>query len=133
MSKRNAQNSEIISFHPLAELFPLLSGQEFAELVEDVKRNGLREPICTLDGKILDGRNRSRAGVEAGIKPKFRELNGDGSPLEFVLSMNLRRRHLNESQRAMVGAKLRPIFEEEARQRELSGKRVNPSANLRLG
>ena len=120
-------------FHPLAKLFPLLVGPEFAELVEDLKRNGLREPIRTLEGKILDGRNRYRACKEAGVKPRFLELNGDGPPLEYVLSVNLRRRHLNESQRAMVGARLKPLFEEEARQRKLSGKRADLSANLRQG
>jgi N6-adenosine-specific RNA methylase IME4 len=56
-------------------------------------------------GKILDGRNRWRACEAAGIKSKLTPFRGD-DPLAFVISSNLHRRHLNESQRAMVGARL---------------------------
>jgi N6-adenosine-specific RNA methylase IME4 len=91
--------------HPLANLFPLLEGTEFEELVVDIKTNGLQEHVTTYEGKILDGRNRYRACIAAGIGPKFNPYIGD-DPLGFVVSRNLHRRHLTESQRAMVAAKL---------------------------
>jgi hypothetical protein len=97
-----------LSFHPLADLFPLIDGAEFAELVADVKAHGVREPIWLLDGKILDGRNRYRAAEAAGVKCPTRPYEG-ADPLAFVVSANLMRRHLNESQRAMVAAKLANI------------------------
>jgi hypothetical protein len=37
--------------------------------------------------------------------PRIEEYSGD-DPLGFVISHNLHRRHMNESQRGMVGAKL---------------------------
>jgi N6-adenosine-specific RNA methylase IME4 len=95
-----------LQFHPLADLFPLVEGAEFEELVADIKAVGRVElPIVIHEGMILDGRNRYRACMAAGIEPNFIPFRGD-DPLGFVISLNLKRRHLDESQRAMVAAKL---------------------------
>ena len=113
----------MLEFHPYADIFPLLEGAAFEELVADVRAHGLREPIVVHEGKILDGRNRWRAGCAAGrlddakgawfsrdvLNDGFREFGseaGEADPLAFVISKNLHRRHLTESQRAMVAARL---------------------------
>jgi hypothetical protein len=41
----------------------------------------------------------------AGVEPTYRPHDGS-DPLTFVLSANLHRRHLDTSQKAMVGAKV---------------------------
>jgi N6-adenosine-specific RNA methylase IME4 len=94
-----------IDFHPLANIFPLVDGDEFNGLVEDIRVHGVREPIWIYDGEILDGRNRYRASEVAGVDCPMREYLGD-DPAAFVVSLNLKRRHLTESQRGMVAAKL---------------------------
>jgi len=94
-----------MEFHPTASIFPLMEGEEFTSLCQDIASNGLIEPIWTYQGLILDGRNRYRACQASGIEPVFRQYPG-GDPLGFVISQNLHRRHLNESQRAMIAARL---------------------------
>jgi N6-adenosine-specific RNA methylase IME4/ParB-like chromosome segregation protein Spo0J len=94
-----------LEFHTLASLFPLLGGTDFDELVADIRAYGLREPIVVYEDKVLDGRNRLRACTAAGVEPTFTAYTGD-DPVAYVVSLNLRRRHLDESQRAMVAAKL---------------------------
>lgn len=95
-------------FHPLAAVFPLLSGAPFDALVEDIQQNGLREPIWQhQDGRIVDGRNRWRACRDLGVDcPSNTFVGSDEQLLAFIVSMNLHRRHLDESQRSMVAARL---------------------------
>ena len=89
--------------HPLCTLFPRLNGNEFQCLVNDIKTNGLKSPIIIYDGMILDGGNRYRACVEAGVEPIFVSFCGD-SIVSFVLSANLHRRHLSPGQQAAIVA-----------------------------
>jgi len=91
--------------HPLADLFPPMTADEMASLVEDIKANGLAQPIVTHEGEILDGRHRYQACLQAGVEPQFTEFRGSDA-LAFVLSANLNRRHLSVAQRAMVAAKI---------------------------
>jgi hypothetical protein len=102
----SAAMSDILTFHPLADIFPLLEGDAFAALVADIVAHGLREPIIVdADGVILDGRNRFRACLEGAVPVCTRVFDGD-DPLAFVISANVHRRHLDESRRAMVATKL---------------------------
>lgn len=120
-----------IPAHPYAGLFPMLSPADGSALRDDISANTQRERIVILDGMILDGRNRQAQlealGLVDGRLPpegddlwitRYRRFNPaqDGDPLAFVLSLNLHRRHLSESQRAMVAAKLESFGHGGARQ-----------------
>ena len=107
-------------FHEISNIFPMMSEPEQKILRDDIKQNGLIEPIWTYEGKIIDGRNRFLACQNTGTVPRFRAWDGSGSLVEFVISLNLHRRHLDDSQRSMVGVKAVPWFEIEAKQRQLA-------------
>lgn len=94
-------------YHDVANIFPLMSGEEFEALKADIAQHGLRESIWLHpDGSIVDGRNRHRACIETNTTPTFRTWDGNGSLVAFVVSMNLHRRHLTSGQRAMAAAKI---------------------------
>jgi hypothetical protein len=91
--------------HPFAALFPELSPEELSLLARDIKERGQLEPIILYHGMILDGRNRYRACQMAGVRPQIEEFNpkvAKRSPEEFVVSRNLRRRHLSVGQKAAI-------------------------------
>lgn len=90
-------------FHPLADMFPLIEGAEFDDLVRSIVENGQREPIITFEDAILDGRNRYRACEAAGVAPIMHPFTGR-DPVCFVIDKNVHRRHLTGSQRAMIAA-----------------------------
>ena len=115
--------------HPLAEMLPSMTVEQFEAFKADVKANGLLMPITTLDGAVLDGRHRLRACDELGIDPRFVQWQGtDEQAAHYVTSMNVHRRNLNKAQLGLVGAKLKAWFALRAKERQLaaletSGKR----------
>jgi hypothetical protein len=100
-----------MDFHPLSNIFPLIEGGAFDALVADIADHGIRDPLIVYEDMILDGRNRWRAAQRANVTVTaklVRQFNPekDGDPLAWVISKNLQRRHLDESQRSMVGARI---------------------------
>lgn len=170
--------------HPAASWFPMSSADTLDALAEDIKKNGLREPIVfgqywpdpyevlrahgvevedgadiegvdfgevantalsTPELVLLDGRNRLTACLRVGVEPDFethipgdtlqRDSDSEGWEefvVDWIMSKNLLRRHLSSGERAAVAARYVSFFEEDARERMLSGK-SNPSANLHEG
>ena len=114
-----------MEFHEVANIFPLLDNNRLEELAENIKQSGLLNPITIYENKILDGRNRDLACVIASVEPSYTEYQGN-DPLGFVVGQNLHRRHLSESQRALVAGRIANL--------EHGGdKRESQVANLPLG
>jgi len=106
-----APKTEIRSLlpHDLCKIMPPYTKKEFDELKEDIRKNKLQVPIMTYEGKILDGRGRYNACVELakeGVETNFRTDTYTPDPRSYVVSINVKRRHLNESQRAIIAAEL---------------------------
>jgi site-specific DNA-methyltransferase (adenine-specific) len=106
--------NEPLAFHPVAELFPALRPDEYAALVEDIRAHGLIDPIWLYEGQIIDGRHRYRACLECGVAPLFRDWHGQGSLVQFVVSVNLRRRQLSDDQMMVVNLNIERALADEA-------------------
>jgi hypothetical protein len=106
---------EVVTVHPVADLFPLLPDDELADLAADITERGLLQPIVLdAEGRILDGRNRCRACWQAGVKPTFVDYEGD-DPDGYALAVNITRRHMTKGQQAMVVARARSVSEQSVR------------------
>ena len=92
--------------HELANLLPMIDPARFSELREDIRRNGILEPIKLFEGRILDGRNRYKAARECGhafSEADFEEFIGTYADAEaYVFSTNFLRRQLSAAQRNEV-------------------------------
>ena len=98
-----------LKYHDLSQIFPLIEGDEFDGFVEAFKKHGLLQQIVLYEGKILEGRNRHRAGKKLGYKfgaKDFTELAPGKNPYEFVLVANVQRRHLTTEQKRALGLRL---------------------------
>lgn len=109
-------------FHELSSYLPLLEGEEFDDLVEDIKQHGQIEPATIYEGKILDGRNRYRACKileQELIIREWKPSKATGStPLQYVISENIMRRHLNEAQKGEIGMLLYPEVEKQVQEEQ---------------
>lgn len=99
--------------HPAAEILPWMSDAELVMLAEDIKAKGQLVPIDrTPDQRIIDGRNRELACRIAGIEPDYQRCNfTEAQIVGHVVSLNVPRRHLTPSQRAMVAAEFATMLQ----------------------
>lgn len=109
-----------MKFHPVCELFPEMQPDDFDALLENIKTRGVQVPVLVYQGQIIDGRHRWLACEKLGIecpKSDWHPRHGE-SLVEFVVSLNLHRRTLTASQRAMIAQASLPLLEQEARERQ---------------
>ncbi len=123
-----------LQFHEIANLYPLMSEAELQTFAADIKVQGLLQAIELYEGKILDGRNRYKACLLAGVEPTVIKVDPK-DPCAYVWSRNGARRHLTTSQKAMVAARMREYHEAEAKKRMSAGggDKKSPKAKQKSG
>ncbi len=152
---------EFHKVHPACELIPPQSQEDLLALGEDIKRNGLREPINVwtpgglgdkdLDWFLLTGRSRldamelvgmsvfhpdgtwaippglvrARYGTLISDEPKGKKTRSPGvDPFDFIISSDIRRRHLTAEERIELAEKLRKA------QPDVSARRIAAQAGI---
>ncbi len=99
------------------QLLPELSEVEFAMLKADIAARGVVVPVVVVadSGAIIDGHHRVRAfealraeGIRVPAYPRLvRRFASEQERVDFVLAVNLFRRHLTREQRRALVARLR--------------------------
>jgi len=93
-----------IEVHELARRLPPMAYKDYEALRDDIKLNGQHVPIVKWKGKIIDGAHRLKACQELGVKPQIVVWHGKEEELAaYVRGVNIPRRHLTVSQKAMYG------------------------------
>ena len=93
--------------HPIAELVPDMTPDQYGALRDDIREHGLRTPTVMYEGMVLDGRNRARAWYDIHGNWDVPSTEFKGTPEEaiaYVRSHNIKRRHLKPSQIAYYEA-----------------------------
>jgi len=113
-------NPNDLKLHPLAHLIPDMRGSEWQDFYTDIALRGIKVPPEVLaDGTVLDGRHRLKAALQLAMKEVpivDAPLNGD-KPEVYMLKAALLRRHLTDSQRAIMAA----MWNEANKKEPLSG------------
>ena len=126
--KINPEYSSLV--HPLSDL-------EYEALKNSIKEDGLHYPIViNSKGEILDGHHRYKICTELDIPIKYeiRSFNNSIEEKRFVIDINLKRRQLNDFQKAELAYKLEALYKEQARLRQLSKlKNVKDKLSLSFG
>ncbi len=113
------------NWHPASNVFALLEEDtdSFKALVSDIKEHGLNNAVALYQGKVLDGRNRIRACLVAGVVPdvyEWKPKKGQ-TPESWSASQNIYRRHLNTDQQKVGDDALRGYTMFKNSRREYAG------------
>ena len=98
MTKSNVPKKswrDVMPIHPAADLFPLMTAEEFEAFVEDIRKNGLRPPYGDVVHRhgdrqsgcvLLDGRNRLDAAEAVGQRVTMNDdavisIEGKAAPI----------------------------------------------------
>jgi len=115
-----------MEFHEYANIYPLMTGKPFDNLVSSIKKRGLNHDIALFEEKILDGRNRYKACIEAGVEPRFKTVTGTQEEMiDFVIDENETRRQLKHIELVKAGVAAQKLYEDAAKKKMLSTQNNN--------
>jgi hypothetical protein len=124
---------DVLQVHPAADMFPLLAAGELRELADDIEKHGLAERIVYMGRPgayvLLDGRNRLDAlallgrsvvddeiGLLRSVYCEYYCNHREDVPdvTAWIISKNIRRRHLNPKQKRDLIAKVLTLTPEKS-------------------
>jgi len=108
----------------LESLIPPLSNEEFKQLERNILEEGIREPLITWNGILIDGHNRYRIAQEHDINYETleKEFENINRVKEWMINNQFGRRNLSNYQRSVLALQLEDVFREKAKEKELERK-----------
>jgi site-specific DNA-methyltransferase (adenine-specific) len=119
----------------LESLIPPLSNEEFKQLERNILEEGIREPLITWNGILIDGHNRYRIAQEHDMNYETleKEFENINRVKEWMIHNQFGRRNLSNYQRSVLALHLDSVFKERAKEKmKLSeGKGIQKSEDLK--
>jgi len=104
----------------LESLIPPLSNEEFKQLERNILEEGIREPLITWNGILIDGHNRYRIAQEHDINYETleKEFDNINRVKEWMIHNQFGRRNLSNYQRSVLALQLEDVFREKAKENQ---------------
>lgn len=127
--------TRLLKSNPInAKLFPALTIEEMANLIEDIRANNIHDPlIAKPDYTLISGHNRLEAAKELDLQHvPVRFLEDEITEEEekrFIVADNLLRRHLGQSEKIELYRLLYPQFDQRIALRKNTTTILTPTEN----
>jgi len=104
-------------------LIPALSVEEYAQLEANILEEGIREPIITWNGYIIDGHNRFSIAQRFDLEYKTtsKHFASEESVKEWMILNQFGRRNLSNYQRSVLALELEEVFSKKAKENQQGG------------
>ena len=101
----------------LKALIPPLLPDELAQLKANILKDGIREPIVTWNGTIVDGHNRYAIAEEFELpfETKAIEFESFNACKEWMILNQFGRRNISNYQRSVLALELEQVFRDKAK------------------
>ena len=102
------------------KLIPPLSGEEYAQLEENCKADGIRDPLVVWRGTLIDGHNRYDIAQKHGLDYTVveKEFEDETAAKIWMVTNQFGRRNLNNYQRSVLALSMEELFKEKAKEKE---------------
>jgi len=109
------------------DLIPKLRDDELKELEKSVLSEGIRDPLCTWNGFIIDGHHRHELAGKHGLKFKVKKMKFDNEEAAkiWILTNQLSRRNITMFVRAELQLELEDLH-------KVNAKLINESISPKL-
>jgi len=104
----------------LESLIPPLSNEEFKQLERNILEEGIREPLITWNGILIDGHNRYKIAQEHDMNYETieKEFDNINRVKEWMINNQFGRRNLSNYQRSVLALQLEDVFREKAKENQ---------------
>lgn len=101
-------------------LIPPLTDDEFQRLEKSILSEGVREPIITWSGTIIDGNNRYKICTKHGLvcPNREREFDSRDAAKIWIIENQFGRRNLDKYDRGVLALQLKWMYAAEAKRRQ---------------